>query len=72
MSTAFVKKTFVNIYMLKSGEDTPVCCSLKPIANFDKDKALAIVNALIPCLESSVSIQSVKKVEGYVIIRSEE
>ncbi len=74
MSAKFVKKTFVNIYLLKEGENTPVCCPLREInaTTFNETKVLSIVNALTPCLESSVSIQSVKKVEGYVIVRSEE
>lgn len=69
MLASFVKKTFVNIYLLQGGEITPVCCPLQEIndTNFNENKVLAIVNALTPCLDSSVSVQSIKKVEGYVI-----
>ena len=69
MSANTVKKTFINIYLATTDSGDTVCVPTPEISaeHYERSKLDAILAAIAPCLDSSVTIKSVKKVEGYVV-----
>ena len=69
-----VRKTYVNIYLevTDSGNTDIVCVPTPAIRtdSFERSKLDAILAAITPCLDAT--IESVKKVDGYVTVVSEE
>lgn len=68
MSANTVKKTFVNIYLATTDFDS-VCVPTPEInaEHYDRSKLDAILAAIVPCLDSGVTIKAVKRVEGYIV-----
>ena len=69
-----VRKTYVNIYLeVTDSGNTNIVCVPTPairIDSFERSKLDAILAAITPCLDAT--IESVKKVDGYVTVVSEE
>ena len=74
MNVNTVKKTYVNIYLevTDSGGTSIICVPTPEIRadGFKRSKLDAILTAIAPCLDAT--IESAKKVEGYVTVVSEE